>query len=51
MLHVWLVPALMLLAVAVSVFYLAIRGRGGSGVRGDGRTLHDVPTEEENLPP
>ena len=51
MLHVWLVPALILLAAAVSLLYLAIRGHGGSGVRADGKTLHDVPTEEDNLPP
>ena len=37
--------------IAASLFYLAIRGRGGSGVRGDGRTVHDVPVEEENMPP
>ena len=51
MLHIWLIPALIVLAVVVSFFYLAIRKRGGSGMRAEGRTVHDVPVEEENLPP
>ena len=51
MLHVWLVPALILVAVVVSIFYLAIRSKGGSGVRTEGRTVHDEPMDEDNPPP
>ena len=51
MLDVWLIPALIVLAVVVFFFYLAIRSRGGSGVRAEGRTVHDVPMEEDNPPP
>ena len=51
MLHFWLIPALIALAAIVLVFYLVVRFKGGTGVRTEGRTLHDVPTEEENPPP
>jgi hypothetical protein len=46
MLHVWLVPALILLFVLLFSFYLFIKFRGGTGVRTDGRTLVDKPDEE-----
>ena len=51
MLHVWLVPALVVLAVVIWVFYLAVRFKGGSGVRTEGRTVVDKPTEDDNPPP
>jgi hypothetical protein len=51
MLHVWLIPLLIILALAVWLFYLALRGKGGSGVRTDGRTVVDKPEAEEDLPP
>ncbi len=51
MLDLWLIPALAVLAVVVAVFYLAVRLRGGSGVRTEGRTVHHEPTDEDDLPP
>ena len=51
MLHVWLIPALILCALAIGIFYLAIRSKGGSGVRTEGRTVVDKPGEEDDLPP
>ena len=50
MLHVWLVPALVFLAGAVWLFYLAMKFTGGSGVRTDGRTLVDKPVEDDHPP-
>jgi heme/copper-type cytochrome/quinol oxidase subunit 2 len=51
MLHLWLIPALIVLAVVVSIFYLVVRFRGGSGVRSEGRTVHHQQTQEDDLPP
>jgi len=51
MLHVWLIPAFLILVLAVGLFYLALRSKGGSGVRTDGRTVVDKPGAEEDLPP
>ena len=51
MLHVWLIPVLVVLAVALIVFYLVVKLKGGTGVRSDGRTLMDRPEPEEDLPP
>ena len=50
MLHVWLIPVLIVLAVVVIIFYVSVRGRA-TGVRAEGRTLHDVPVEDDNPPP
>jgi uncharacterized membrane protein len=50
MLHLWLIPALMVLATVVLIFYFAVRRRA-SGVRADGRTVHDVPVDDDNPPP
>jgi hypothetical protein len=47
MLHIWLVPALIILAALICAFYLIVAFRGGSGVRTDGRTLVDKPSEED----
>ena len=51
MLHVWLIPALVILALVLVGFYLLLRVRGGSGVRTEGRTLMDKPEPEEDMPP
>ena len=47
MLHVWLIPALIILGLILVGFYLVVKFRGGSGVRSDGRTVVDKPDEEE----
>jgi hypothetical protein len=46
MLHVWLIPALAVLVLAIWGFYLLIRNKGGSGVRTDGKTMVDKPDDE-----
>ncbi|HWX21426.1 MAG TPA: hypothetical protein VN578_16110 [Candidatus Binatia bacterium] len=51
MLHVWLIPALVILFIILCAFYLFIKYRGGTGVRTEGRTLVHKPGEEEDLPP
>ena len=51
MLHLWLIPALAILAVVVAIFYLVVRFTGGGGVRTEGRTVHHEPNEEDDLPP
>ncbi len=51
MLHIWLIPVLAILALAIWFFYLALRAKGGSGVRTDGQTVVDKPGAEEDLPP
>jgi len=51
MLHFWLIPALIVLVLIVALLYLAVRAKGGSGVRTEGRIVHDRPTEEDNPPP
>jgi hypothetical protein len=50
MLHLWLVPALIALAAIVFIFYFAVRGRA-TGVRAEGRTVHDLPVDDDNPPP
>ena len=47
-LHFWLIPALVILAVCLSAFYLIVRFTGGTGVRTEGRTLVDKPDEDED---
>jgi len=51
MLHIWLIPAVVILAMALVSFYLVVKASGGSGVRSDGRTLMDKPEAEEDPPP
>ena len=51
MLHIWLIPALVVLAVVLIGFYLVVKSNGGSGVRSEGKTLLDKPQPEEDLPP
>ena len=51
MLHIWLIPALVILALVLLGFYLVVKFRGGSGVRTEGRTLMDKPEAEEDMPP
>jgi len=47
MLHVWLIPALLILVVILAAFYLIVKFTGGPGVRSDGRTLLDRPDEDD----
>jgi hypothetical protein len=49
MLHVWLIPALVILLIVLVIFYLVVKCQGGSGARTEGRTLVDKP-DEENPP-
>jgi len=51
MLHVWLIPALVVLVVALAAFYALIRVKGGTGVRTEGRTILDKPMDDDNPPP
>jgi len=51
MLHFWLIPVLIVLIFIVALLYLAVRAKGGDGVRREGRIVHDQPTEEDNPPP
>ena len=51
MLHFWLIPVLIVLVFIVALLYLAVRAKGGDGVRREGRIVHDRPTEEDNPPP
>jgi len=51
MLHIWLIPALLIFAVAVGGFYLLIKFKGGSGVRTEGKTVVDKPMDDDNPPP
>jgi hypothetical protein len=50
MLHWWLIPSLVLFWILIGIFYLTIKYKGGSGVRQEGRTLVDKPSEEEDPP-
>ncbi len=51
MLHVWLIPAIMVLAAITWLFYLVIKHRGGTGLRTEGRTVVHKPMDEDDLPP
>ena len=51
MLHLWLIPLIVLLAFIVFILYMAVRAKGGTGVRTEGRTLHHEPRDEDNPPP
>ncbi len=51
MLHLWLVPTLVVLAVVLCGFYLLMKYKGGTGVRTQGKTVVDEPREEHDLPP
>jgi cytochrome c-type biogenesis protein CcmH/NrfF len=44
----WLIPVLAMVVAAVAIFYMVIRHQGGSGTRGDGQTVVDKPSAEEN---
>lgn len=46
MLHWWLIPLLVLLAVVLCSFYAVLKRQGGAGVRTEGRTLVDKPDDE-----
>ena len=51
MLHVWLIPVLVVLALVLVGFYLIIKYHGGTGVRTPGKTVVDQPGDEQDLPP
>jgi hypothetical protein len=51
MLHVWLIPALLVLAVIVCAFYFLVKATGGAGVRTEGRTVVHKPVDESDPPP
>jgi hypothetical protein len=51
MLHIWLVPALLILAAVLVAFYLLLKFIGGTGVRTEGRTVVHKEIEEESPPP
>ena len=46
MLDFWLIPAPIVLVFIVALLYLAVRAKGGDGVRREGRIVHDRPTED-----
>ena len=48
MLHWWLLPALVILFLAVVAFYVSVMCSGGSGIRTEGRTLLDKPIEDDD---
>ncbi len=48
MLHVWLIPAVVVIFVVLAVLYLVLKYKGGSGIRTSGRTLVDRPDDEDN---
>jgi hypothetical protein len=50
MLHWWLIPSLAVFWLVVWIFYFAIKHKGGSGVRSEGRTLVDKPADPEEPP-
>ena len=47
MLDYWLVPLIVILGVVVWAFYVLMIRQGGKGVRTEGRTLLDKPSEED----
>jgi len=47
----WVFPGLLVLAAILGVFYLVVRFTGGSGVRTEGRTIHDKPQPDDDPPP
>ncbi len=47
-LHFWLIPALIVLALVLTAFYLIVKFFGGTGVRTEGRTLVHKPDEDDN---
>ena len=49
MLHWWLLPLLAVFVIALVIFYVIVRFTGGSGVRTEGRTLVDKPSEEDDV--
>ena len=51
MLHVWLIPAVFILAAVLVVFYVIVKFTGGTGVRTEGRTIIDKPTDDDSPPP
>jgi hypothetical protein len=50
-LHFWVIPLLVLLGLAVWIFYMAVKRTGGPGIRTDGRTVVDKPVEDNDKTP
>jgi len=46
-LHFWLIPLLLVAAGLLTIFYLVIKFKGGTGIRTEGRTLLHKPDEDE----
>ena len=44
----WVVPLLLVLTIAVGLFYTSVKNRSGAGVRTEGKTVVDKPVEEED---
>jgi hypothetical protein len=51
MLHVWLIPAVVVLAAMICAFYFLVKCTGGTGVRTEGRTVVHRPEDESDPPP
>lgn len=46
MLHWWLIPLMAALVIILWAFYSVLKHQGGTGVRTEGRTLVDKPSDE-----
>jgi hypothetical protein len=46
-LHFWLIPLLAIVVIAIVAFFYAMKLKGGSGVRTEGRTVVDKPVEDD----
>jgi hypothetical protein len=46
MLNWWLIPLLVALGIILWAFYSLLKHQGGTGIRTEGRTLVDKPTDE-----
>ncbi len=51
MLHIWLIPVLVIMAIILFAFFYAMKFKGGSGVRTSGRTVVEKPVEEDDDTP
>lgn len=45
MLHIWLIPALVVLVIAIGILYAVVKRQCGAGDRVEGRTVADKPVE------
>ncbi|MGN6555522.1 MAG: hypothetical protein ACTHLW_17590 [Verrucomicrobiota bacterium] len=44
----WVIPLLAVIAIGVFLLYFSLRNRAGAGIRTDGKTLADTPTDKES---